>query len=446
MKNILIAGAGKSSTSLIQYMLQHSEAQQWKVTVMDAHLEAIEEKIQHHPNGTAVAVDIHNEAERKQLVKKADIVLSVMPPHLHYLLALDCLEAGKHLITSSYVSEDIRALDGRASEQQLLFMCEMGCDPGIDHMSTAKIFDHIHEQGGEILSFKSCCGGLVAPESDTNKWHYKISWNPHNVVTAAQAGAIWYEDNKVIQRDYKDIFKYPGAFHIDGLEDLAYYPNRDSLKYKDIFNVPGINTFVRATLRHKDFMHGWQKIVDLNLTNEHDSHDAGSLTYRSWIAAVNRIAPDELEKVLTEQYGFDALAFGLFRELGLLSDTPVSTEQESISSAGILQRVIEKAWKLEETDKDMIVMQHLVTYTLKEETIEHESSLIVKGENRLQSAMAKTVGLPMAILAHKILDGTIDTTAIHGVQIPIRKEIYSVVLPLLEAENIKFIDKEKVLI
>lgn len=443
MKNILIAGAGKSSTSLIRYMLQHSEANNWKVTVMDAHRDAIEEKTQHHPNSIAAAIDIHNETERKALVARADIVLSVMPPHLHYLLALDCLESGKHLITSSYVSEDIKALDDRAREQQLLFMCEMGCDPGIDHMSTAKIFDHIHEQGGEITSFKSCCGGLVAPESDTNKWHYKISWNPYNVVTAAQSGSVWYEDNAVVQRAYQDIFKYPGAFHIDGLENLTYYPNRDSLKYKDIFNVPTINTFVRATLRHKDFMHGWQKIVDLKLTDDTDSHATENLTFRGWIAAVNQLEEANLEQVLTTRYGFDDLAFELFNELGLLSDTAVSTESAHISSARILQQVIEKAWKLEETDKDMIVMQHLVTYTLQGETIEHESSLIVKGDNRLQSAMAKTVGLPMAILAHKILDGTVDTGIIHGVQLPISKEIYNVVLPLLEAEHIAFIDKER---
>ncbi len=442
MKNVLIAGAGKSSASLITYMLQHSQAQGWTVTVMDANITAIEEKIAGHPNGRAVALDIHNEAQRRALVAAADIVLSVMPPHLHFLLAQDCIALQKHLITSSYVSDDIQSLDAAAKAAGLLFMCEMGCDPGIDHLSTAKLFDEIHEAGGSIGSFVSCCGGLVAPESDTNLWHYKISWNPHNVVTAAKSGAVWYEDGAVATRAYEDIFKHKGDFKIDGLEGLVYYPNRDSLRYKEIFHQPQIKTFIRATLRHHNFMHGWQHVVALKLTNENDSIALNGLTYKAWIAQVNQIPLEALEDTLRNQYVFDDLAFQLFEELGILSDTPILLDAANASSAKILQEVIERKWVLQEHDKDMIVMQHLVSYEKGGTHYQHESSLIVKGDNRLHSAMAKTVGLPMAILAHKILDGTFDTRLVNGVQIPIQKEVYTLVLPLLEQEQIGFVHKE----
>lgn len=445
MKNILIAGAGKSSTSLIRYMLDHSIANHWSVTVMDASLQAIEEKTQKHPNATAAVIDIQDHATRKGLVATADIVLSVMPPHLHFLLAQDCLALGKHLITSSYVSEDIKSLHEEAQAKQLLFMCEMGCDPGIDHMSTAKIFDELQEAEAIITEFRSYCGGLVAPESDDNLWHYKVSWNPHNIVTAAKAGAIWLENGTEKTRPYEAIYSHPGSFQIKGLDGLVSYPNRDSLKYKEIFQTPSIQTFERATLRHENYMHGWSKIVDLKLTDETVIIPISGLTYKQWLAQAAGTTTDELVKVLVQKYKFNDLTFALFNELNLLSDELISETVTAMTSAQIIQQVIEKYWKLEEGDKDMIVMQHLVNYEQGAQKKLHESSLIVIGKDRLQTAMAMTVGLPMAILGHLILDGKIHTEQINGVQIPIQPNIYNQVLPLLEKEGIVFENIETIL-
>lgn len=438
MKNILIAGAGKSSTSLIRYMLLHSETEQWLVTVMDSNMEAILEKTDGHPNGKAAVINIMDQSERQALVANADIVLSVMPPHLHFLLAQDCLQFNKHLITSSYVSEDIKSLHQAAQTQNLLFMCEMGCDPGIDHMSTAKIFDEIHQKGGVIKTFRSYCGGLVAPESDNNLWHYKVSWNPHNIVHAAKLGAVWLENNQIQERTYEQIFHNPGAFNIKGLSNLSAYPNRDSLKYKEIFHIPQIETFERATLRHENYMHGWAKVIDLNLTDETKVYTIENSTYKQWLAQHTGVAVADLENVLTEQYQFTQLTFDLFNEIGLLSDDLIPTTGTEVNASQILQAVIEKYWKLADDDKDMIVMQHLVNYTLNGTEHLHESSLIVIGEDRLQTAMAKTVGLPMAILAHLMLNNKIDTTLINGVQIPIQQPIYEQVLQLLEKQDILF--------
>jgi saccharopine dehydrogenase-like NADP-dependent oxidoreductase len=445
MKNVLIAGAGKSSTSLINYMLRHSETENWNVTVIDSNLEAIEEKLQGHKNGKAVVLDINDTEARRAQVQQSDIVLSVMPPHLHFLLAQDCLVYKKHLITSSYISEDILALNDQAAAEQLLFMCEMGCDPGIDHMSTAKLIDEINAEGGDISSFISCCGGLVAPESDTNLWHYKISWNPYNVVTAGQAGAMWFENERVIRKEYKDLFNYEGAIEVEGFKDLAYYPNRDSIKYKNVFNQPNLHTFVRATVRYKDYMIGWSKVVDLKLTNIDDEVDlTKQLSYKDWVANTNNIAKAELDEVLKAKYNFNEKTFELFNELGLLSNEIISIKDVSkTSSAKILQDLIERKWKLQDEDKDMIIMQHLVKYELGGRLKEYESTLVVIGEDRINSAMAKTVGLPMAILGHKILDETFSTEHINGVKMPIQKEVYSLVLPLLEQEGIKFVEHEK---
>ncbi|RYF85062.1 MAG: hypothetical protein EON98_07590, partial [Chitinophagaceae bacterium] len=268
MKQILLFGAGKSATSLIEYFLVNAVAENWHLTVVDASMDLVKEKTGNSTHGTAMAFDINDDVKRKEMIGNADIVISLMPPFLHILIAKDCLSAGKNLLTASYVDEQIKELKAEIDQAGLLFLCEMGLDPGIDHMSAKKLIDDIQSDGGKITSFFSHCGGLVAPESDDNPWHYKISWNPRNVVMAGKAGAIFKQEGEIKEMEYEDLFLDKRYVSIPGAEPLCWYPNRDSLSYIPTYGLEETATFIRTTLRHPDFIYGWKNVIDLKLTTE----------------------------------------------------------------------------------------------------------------------------------------------------------------------------------
>jgi saccharopine dehydrogenase-like NADP-dependent oxidoreductase len=268
MKSILLFGAGKSATVLIDYLLKNAEKEQWHLMLADANRSMSQEKIGGSVFGTAVTIDITNEEDRKALIMEADIVISLLPPAYHIIVAKDCIAFSKNLLTASYIDESMRSLRDSIEEKDLLFLCEMGLDPGIDHMSAKKMIDEIHEKDGKIDSFISHCGGLVAPESDNNPWHYKISWNPRNVVMAGKAGAIYKLGGEIIELNYEDLFAEKRYVAIPGNEALCWYPNRDSLSYISKYGLQKTNTFIRTTLRHPDYIYGWKNIIDLKLTSE----------------------------------------------------------------------------------------------------------------------------------------------------------------------------------
>lgn len=436
----MIAGAGKSSSALIKYLLDHSVGNNWKVTIIDANIDTIIAKTQNHPNSIALDIDILDSVSRQNEVKNSDIVLSILPPDLHYLLAEDCLIFNKHLITSSYTSDAITALHEKAKAKKLLFMNEMGADPGIDHMSTAKIIDEITQEGGKITSFRSFCGGLISKKSDNNPWHYKVTWNPHNIVHAGKAGAVWLENGQTKSLQYRALYDKNKTITIDG-EEYGYYPNRDSLHYKSLFNIPYIKTFERATLRHPDFIEAWNYIIKLNLTQEDKVFDTNNLSFKDWVLQQNGMASlSDLLKAINLRKS--SKAYDLLYWLGIFDLHVIN--KGKLNSAQILQKIIETKWRLLDTDKDLLVMYHETVYELAGESILHTTALHVEGDNVIMSAMAKCVGLPMAILAHKILDGKVNTDLINGVRIPIDKEIYDLVLPELEHQGIIFKEKELV--
>ena len=268
MKQVLVFGAGKSATVLIEYLLNEAESQNWFITVADADLAMALSKTGDHSRGHAVSFDINNEVDRRKELAKVDIVISMLPPHLHILVAKDCILYKKNLLTASYVDEQVKMLASQVEKENILFLYEMGLDPGIDHMSAMKIIHHIQEKDGTITSFKSHCGGLVAPESDDNAWHYKISWNPRNVVNAGKAGAIFKQDGETNKLDYAALFDNDKFVEIPELGVLSFYPNRDSLSYIPLYGLNSADTFIRTTLRHPDFMYGWKNIIDLKLTDE----------------------------------------------------------------------------------------------------------------------------------------------------------------------------------
>ncbi|MBL0182935.1 MAG: saccharopine dehydrogenase NADP-binding domain-containing protein [Chitinophagaceae bacterium] len=254
MKTIVLIGAGKSATVLIDYLIVEAETNEWKFIIADSNRDLILAKTNNSPFAEAVQLDVMNEKQRSKLIEKAHVVISMMPPALHFLIAKDCVEYRKHLLTASYLDDKMKSLQDEINDRKLLFLCEMGLDPGIDHMSAMKIIDAVKAKGGKITSFKSHCGGLVAPESDNNPWHYKISWNPRNIVMAGQSGAVYKENSETKTVKYADLFDVSNKIIFDGLSDLAFYPNRDSLSYISTYKLPDAATFLRTTLRHIDFL------------------------------------------------------------------------------------------------------------------------------------------------------------------------------------------------
>ncbi|MCC6288210.1 MAG: saccharopine dehydrogenase NADP-binding domain-containing protein [Chitinophagaceae bacterium] len=432
MKKILLLGAGKSATVLIAYLKKKCLAFGWHLTVADNNLKLVEDKLAGALNTSAVSIDIHNEEQRKTLIEQADIVISMLPAALHFLVAQTCIETGRHLLTASYVDKNIQASASVIKEKGLLFLCEMGLDPGIDHMSAMQLINRIKNNGGNMQSFYSHCGGLVAPESDNNPWHYKISWNPKNIILAGKAGAVFKKNGKTVAVPYELLFDETRTVNIPGYGKYAWYPNRDSLSYSELYGLQDCDTFIRTTLRHPDFCYGWKQVVALKLTDEDKRYDTDGLSYKAFFQqhlSQHGLADDssaQQKEMLAylKIYNDDIIGKGL------------------LTAAEILQLCAEEKLMLHEKDRDMIIMLHEIAYEEDKAHKKITSSLIVKGDNNLETAMAKTVGLPLGIAAVMILKDEIKLTGLH---IPIVPEIYEPVLRELEKEGIAFKEEETVL-
>jgi len=422
MKSIVVFGAGKSATCLIDYLSKICTKNGWRLSIGDADAQTLQRKLAGMLSVDPVQVNVENAAERTALIQKADLVISLLPPALHILIARDCVSNAKNLLTASYVDEEIKKLGDQIREKGLFFLCEMGLDPGIDHMSAMEIIHRIHEKGGKIKVFKSHTGGLVAPESDNNPWHYKISWNPANVVRAGSAGAVFLESGKVKKIPYTDLFEKTGLVEIKPLGNFAWYPNRDSLSYIPVYGLESAQSFIRTTLRHPVFCTGWKEIVRAGLTSEGNVIPSSVKTYADWSKPLLAFTND------SNRYLFDQL--GLFENEIL--------PQGQATSAKILQTRLEQKWKMQDEDKDMILMLHEFEFEIENQTKYLRSSLVVKGENAVRTAMAKTVGLPLGIAAKLILENKITLTGLH---IPIIPEIYIPVLIELSVEGIRFLEE-----
>jgi saccharopine dehydrogenase-like NADP-dependent oxidoreductase len=436
MQTILVAGAGKSSIYLIHYLLSHAPRHKWKVIVADGSAEAIAEKINGHSSAEMAVIDITNEAQRAPLVRQADLVVSLMPPHLHIHLAKDCLQYKKNLITSSYISPEMKEMDKAVKDAGLMFMCEMGLDPGIDHMTANQIIHSIQRVAATITSFKSYCGGLVAPESDDNPWNYKFSWNPKNIITAGFGGAKYLQNGKHVEVPYEKIFDNNKKIKVDGLGSLAYYPNRDSLRYLDLYDVPEIKTFIRATLRYPNFCKGWQAIINMGLTSDQDTFNTDGYTYAKWMENKSEYHNGvTLAEHIAQRYSIgDPKVMAMLEWLGLFDNEALAAG--NLSSADLLLQLLLKKWEMKPAEKDMVVMQHEVEYMHRGRKIQLTSSMVITGENREYSAMAKTVGLPMGVLARMVLNNKVHVPT--GVLIPNMPSIYRPVLTELSHHGINF--------
>jgi saccharopine dehydrogenase-like NADP-dependent oxidoreductase len=443
MKNILIIGAGKSSSTLVKYLLDTSEQEALFITIADISTENANKLINKHRNAEAIILDVFDKHQREEQIQKADIVISMLPARFHVDVAKDCITFNKHMVTASYISEEMKALDVEAKKKGLVFMNEIGLDPGIDHMSAMQVIDKIKDAGGKMLLFESFCGGIVAPESDNNLWNYKFTWNPRNVVLAGQGGAAMFiQEGTYKYIPYTKLFRRTEFLKVNGSGDFEAYANRDSLKYRSAYGLNDIPTMYRGTIRKIGFSRAWDIFVQLGMTDDSYTIEASeNMSYRDFVNLFLGYSPsDSVELKLRSYLNIEQddvmwaklVELDLFnpkKKIGLTNATP----------AKMLQKILEDSWTLQEEDKDMIVMQHLFGYELNGKKHQIESSFIVLGENQTYTAMSKTVGLPVGIAALKILKGEIKTP---GVQIPINKEVYEPILKELENYGLKFTEKE----
>lgn len=439
MRNVLIIGAGRSASSLINYLLEKSQSQQLHLTIGDLSLELAQRKTRNHPNATAIQLDIQNTAQRQSEVAKADLVISMLPAHMHIEVAKDCILFKKHMVTASYISEAMQALDGEAKAHNLVFMNEIGLDPGIDHMSAMQVIDAIREQGGEMLLFESFCGGLVAPESDTNLWNYKFTWAPRNVVLAGQGGAAKFiQEGKYKYIPYHRLFRRTEFLHVEGYGKFEAYANRDSLKYRSVYGLDDVLTLYRGTIRRVGYSRAWNMFVQLGMTDDtYVMENSEHMSYRDYINSFLPYHPsDSVEIKMRLQLGIeqDDVMWEKLIELDLFnSDKKIGLK--NATPAQILEHILTQKWTLAPHDKDMIVMYHKFGYRLNGKEEQIDSKMVCIGDDQTYTAMAKTVGLPVAMATLHILNGTITTP---GVQLPIRKEVYEPILAELEEYGVVF--------
>lgn len=439
MRQILIIGAGRSASSLIQYLLGKSDSEQLKIVIADLSLELAQKKTNKHPNAQAIALDIFDNSQRKAAIEKADIVISMLPAHLHIEVARDCIVYKKSLVTASYISDAMQELDAAAKENNLVFMNEIGLDPGIDHMSAMKVIDEIRDKGGKMLLFESFCGGLVAPESDNNLWNYKFTWAPRNVVLAGQGGAAKFiQEGSYKYIPYCNLFRRTEFLDVEGYGRFEGYSNRDSLKYRSVYGLDDVLTLYRGTIRRVGFSKAWNMFVQLGMTDDsYTMEDSENMSYRQFTNAFLPYHPTdsvEIKMRLILKIDQDDIMWDKLLELSLFNDKKI-VGLKNATPAQILEKILSDSWTLQPEDKDMIVMYHKFGFELNGVKQQIDSKMVCLGDDQTYTAMAKTVGLPVAIATLQILNGKIKTP---GVQLPINKEVYLPILKELEEHGVVF--------
>lgn len=442
MKNILVLGAGKSATDLINYLLKNAQEYDWFITVGDFDVPTALKKVADNPRGRAVFFDVHDADARANYINTADIVASVLPAAFHILVAHDCLRFGKHLITPSYISPQERALHADFKNAGLLFMGEIGLDPGIDHMSLMQMIHNLRNQNAHITEVRSYCGALIAPESDTNPWHYKFTWAPMNVVLAGQGGTAQYLQNgKLRYIPYNRLFKQHEVYEVEGYGTFEAYANRDSVPYQQVYQIEDVPTLLRGTLRKGGFCNAWQALVSLGLTdNQLPLRQAASMTYADLTEA---FLPENLSGNLTDKtaafLGIHPQSEIMYRLnwLGLFSDIPINSHCNTPAQA--LLNLLTDKWQLQPDDKDMIVMLHKINYMHQGKSRAHTSTMVITGTDANNTAIAATVGLPMAIMTKLLVTNAVKLSGVH---LPVMPEVYEPVLTELKQFGIDFINTD----
>lgn len=443
MREILIIGAGKSTSVLINYLLQQAETEDLFLRIGDIDIDNARKACRKHSRCEAFSLDVFKAESREPAIKQADIVISMLPARFHIEVAKDCVKFDKNMVTASYISDEMKALDSQVKEKGLVFMNEIGVDPGIDHMSAMQVIDRIRDKGGKMLLFESFTGGLVAPESDNNLWNYKFTWNPRNVVVAGQGGvAEFIQEGKYKYIPYHRLFRRTEFLEIEDYGKFEGYANRNSLKYQSIYGLENALTLYRGTIRKVGFSRAWNMFVQLGMTDDSFvMEDSANMSYRDFINSFLPYSPSDSVELKTRhnlKIDQDDIMWEKLLELDIFNpDNKIGIENATPAQA--LQKILMDKWTLSPDDKDMIVMYHKFGYELNGEKKQIDSTMVHIGEDQSKTAMAKTVGLPVAMATIMILNGEIRTP---GVQLPIQKEVYGPLLKKLEEHDIKFKEKE----
>ena len=441
MQKILVIGAGRSSTSLISYLLEHSSKENWKLTIAEKDVALAKEKINGHEHASAIPFDVNDESSLSSAIETHDLIISMLPASFHFAVAEKCAEIGRHLLTASYVNEEIKELSPKFESKNKLLIMEMGLDPGIDHMSAMKVLDRLKNEGNELTAFETFTGGLLAQDTEKdNPWQYKFTWNPRNVVLAGQGFVKFIQESRYKYIPYKRLFRRTEVIHIPGYGYFEGYANRDSLNYLDLYNLRGIKTLFRGTLRRPGFCKAWDVFVQLGATDDSfEMENVSEMTHRQFINSFLSYNPnDSIELKLAHYMNLDIESDIMYKIKWLDMFTDELVGIDSGTPAQILEHILKKKWTLDESDQDMIVMWHKFNYLENGAPKQIESHMVAIGDDDKNTAMSKTVGLPLAIAAKLVMQGKIDLTGVH---IPTKKEIYEPVLEELEKLGFEFSER-----
>jgi len=436
MKRILLIGAGRTASSLVSYLKELAAEKDWEITVADQSLELAKQKAGNHPKIKAIKFDVFNDEQRATEVSEANVVISLLPEALHIHLVKDCIKHKVHLLTASYVSPKMKSYHEEAQKRGIILLNEMGLDPGIDHMETMRIINEVKQKGGKTTSLRSFGGGLVAPQCDDNPWGYKITWNPMNVVTAGMPSARYVKDGKLKIVPYNRLFLDTEIVDIPGLGRYEAYPNRDSVKYRDIYHLQEIKNVYRGSLRKIGYCSAWNALIKIGLTdNRYNIPDSHMLTYNDFVSiylskGTGQTTGEALLELLDESPGSPIMK--KIEWLGLLSDKKVKVKNGN--PAEILLDLLLEKWEFQKDDKDMVILHTEVEYEREGQKEKIVSSIIVYGKDSTNTAMSATVGLPLAIVTNLVLDEEIKE---RGVMIPIYEDIYKPALAKLAELGIK---------
>jgi len=441
MKNILVLGAGLSTQSLIEYLMENASEYDWYITVADMNEALARKKVNGSPRGKAIVFDITDDLESWRAIAKADIVISMLPAFMHHLVAKKCIDLRKPMLTASYVTDEIKKYDELAKKAKVPILMELGVDPGIDHMSAMRVIHRIQKMGGEIRSFNSFTGGLIAPENDNNPWNYKLTWNPRNVVLAGNGVSQFIQQGRYKYIPYFRLFDRILKRKILQYGDFEIYANRNSLGYREIYGLKGIPSMYRGTIRRPGFAKAWNIFVNLGATDDtYPMEDSENMTYRDFINSFMQYEPNVPVEIKLQDYcpyASDPVVFEKLKWLGIFDKRKIGLK--NATPAQILQKLLEEKWAMDPDDKDLLIMQHEFKYRLGNENKMIISAMAVIGENRDKTAMARTVGLPLGIATKLLAIGKIKKTGIHR---PIDKDMYEPILKELESFGISFEEKE----
>lgn len=441
MKQILILGAGRSSSSLIKALIADAENNDWHVIVGDVNLELAQSKVARSSVAKAISFDIFDEESSKKIIAEADLVVSMLPAAFHIHVAKICASLGTNMLTASYLSDEIEALSSQFEENGALLVMEMGLDPGIDHMSAMKVLDSIKDEGHELTSFETFTGGLIAPSDEDNPWKYKFTWNPRNVVLAGQGNVKFIQEGRYKYIPYHRLFERTEVIHIPGHGYFEGYANRDSLIYLDSYRLEGIKTLYRGTLRRPGYCKAWNTFVQLGATDDtYEMEGVGRMTHRQFINSFLQFNPSDSVELKIAHYlniGLESEIMYKLKWLDIFEETPVGLDKGT--PAQILEHILKKKWAIKDDDKDMIVMWHKFDFIDNGKPRQIQSHMVVFGENNIDTGMSKTVGLPLAITAKLVLQGKIN---LKGVHIPTKKALYEPVLNELENMGFEFQERE----